>query len=129
MRTQRKQYGFTLIDMLTVMVIVAILSTISFATYATLQDDTKHASAQGVAGALASASVANYMLRSAGKATGSTHPIADCTHVANLLTPGSLATYTIAAKPSAPGATESCTVDHQRPGAGTAVTFTAYGIL
>ena len=128
MRTNRRQDGYTLIELLIVMVIVAILSTLSLTTYANLQDDTKHASAQGVAGALASASVANFMLRSAGKATGATQAIADCADVASLLTPGSLATFTIASKPIASGATESCTVDHVKPGTGTAATFTAYGI-
>jgi len=128
MRTRRKQNGYTLIELLIVMVIVAILSTISLTTYANLQDDSKHASTQGVAGSLASASVANFMLRSAGRANASTQAIANCVDVANLLTPGSLTSFTIAAQPIASGATATCTVDHVKPGSGTAATFTAYGI-
>ncbi len=129
MRTRHKQNGYTLIELIIVMVIVAILSTVSLTTYANLQDDSKQASAQGVAGALGSAAVANYVLRSAGKGSASTRAIADCADVANLLTPGSLATFTISPKPIAAGAAETCTVDHVKPGSATAASFTAHGIL
>src|SRR6188768_409662 len=104
MRTRRKQDGYTLIELLTVMVIVSILSTVSLQTFANLQDDSKHASARSMAGALGSASVANFTLRSAGKAGGSTLPIADCVDTANLLIPGSLSSFTITAQPITPGA-------------------------
>ena len=127
MRARRKANGYTLIELIIVIVILAILSTVSLRTYADLQDDAKHSGAQGVAGALGSASVANYALRS-GVTSASTSAIADCVDVGNLLTPGSLSSYAIVAKPIAPGATESCTVDHVKPGAGTAATFTAHGI-
>src|SRR6185436_2646181 len=98
MRAHRKQDGYTLIELIIVMVIIAILSTVSIQTYANLQQDTKHAGAQGVAGALSSASVANYTLRSGKVTSVTTIAIADCLHVGNLLVPGSLANYTITAK-------------------------------
>ena len=127
MRTRRKQEGYTLLELIIVIVIIGLLSTMSIQTYANLQQDSKHAAAQGVAGALSSASVANYTLRSGNVSAGSTIAITDCVHVGNLLLPGSLASYTIAAKPVPAGATETCTVDHVNPGAGTAATFTAHG--
>src|SRR5688572_2139259 len=127
MRTRRKQSGYTLIELIIVTVIVAILSTISLATYADMQDEAKRGAAQGVAGALGSASVANYMLR-AGRGPAGTTAITDCVDVATLLTPGSLDSFVIASKAITSGGTETCTIDHVKPGANTAVTFTAHGI-
>ena len=127
MRTRRKQSGYTLIELIIVIVILAILSTVSMRTYADLQDDAKHASAQGVAGALASASVANYMLR-LGKGPAGTIAVSDCADVAALLTTGSLESFVITPKPIANGSVEACTVDHVKPGTATAATFRAHGI-
>ena len=128
MRARRKQDGYTLLELIIVIVIIGILSTVSIQTYANLQQDSKHAGAQGVAGALSSASVANYTLRSGNVSSASTLAISDCVHVGNLLLPGSLSSYAITAKPIAPGATETCTIDHVKPAPGTAATFTAHGI-
>ena len=128
MRPHRKQQGYTLVELIIVIVIIAILSTVSIQTYANLQQDSKLAGAQGVAGALSSASIANYTLRSGNVSSASTIAITDCVHAGNLLLPGSLANYTIAAKPVAPGATETCTIDHVKPAPGTAATFTAHGV-
>jgi prepilin-type N-terminal cleavage/methylation domain-containing protein len=127
MRPRRKQDGYTLVELLIVMVIVAILSTISIQAFANLNNESRQAAAQNVAGALGSASVANYILRS-GNSTATTMPITNCVDVGNLLTAGSLQSFTIASKPIAHGATESCTVDHAKAGAGTAVSFVAHGI-
>ena len=128
MRARRKQDGYTLIELIIVMVIVAILSMVSIQTYANIQEDAKHSGAQGVAGALSSASVANYTLRSGNVTSVPTMAVADCADVGNLLVAGALASYTIVAKPVVSGATENCTVDHKRPGQGTAATFTAHGV-
>jgi prepilin-type N-terminal cleavage/methylation domain-containing protein len=129
MRTRRNQQGYTLIELIIVMVIVAILSTVSIQTYANLQQDTKQAGAQGVAGALSSASVANYTLRSGNITSVPTMAVTDCVDVGNLLVPGSLTSYAITAKPIAPGATATCTIDHVKSSPGTAATFTAHGVL
>ena len=126
MRQKRRHHGYTLIELLIVIVIVSILSTVSLRTYADLADESKMAGARGVAGALGSASAANFMLRNKGPA--GTIAISDCADNAGLLMPGSLQSFVITPKPIAPGATEFCTVDHIKPGAATAVTFTAYGI-
>lgn len=127
MRAHRKQKGYTLIELLIVVVIFAILSTLSIQTFANLQDDGKHATVQGVAGALASASTANYVLRSA-KNAAQTRAIANCVDTAALLTNGSLRSVVIVPQAIAPGAMATCTVDHVKPGASTAATFIAHGV-
>jgi len=127
MRTRKKVNGYTLIELIIVMVILAILSTVSLRTYADLQDDAKHSGAQGVAGALGSASAANYLLRMT-KGPAGTTAITDCADAGALLTSGSLSAYAIASKPIASGAIETCTVDHVKPGPATAATFIAHGI-
>ena len=133
MRTYRKldgfkQNGYTLIELIVVIVIVGILSTMSIQTYANLTAESRQAATQGVAGALSSASAANFTLRSAQLSSATTIAVSDCTHVASLLTAGSMASFTIASQPVAAGATATCTVDHVTPGPGTAATFIAHGV-
>jgi MSHA pilin protein MshA len=126
MGKRTKQRGYTLIDLIVVMVILAIMSTVAVAKYLDLHEDAKGASAQSVAGTLTSASVANYLVRVKGPAPN-TSAIADCADVAGLLMPGSLSTFVIESQPVAPGNTASCTLK-QTSGAATSATFTAYGI-
>jgi len=122
-----KQKGYTLIELIVVMVILSIMSTVAIAKYLDLHEDAKRASAQSVAGTLTSASVANYLVRLKGPASN-TSAIADCADVAGLLTPGSLSTFVIVSQPVAAGSTAACTLNHTSAGPTTSATFTAYGI-
>ena len=126
MGKRSKQRGYTLIDLIVVMVILSIMSTVAIAKYLDLNADAKHASVQSVAGTLTSASVANYLVRLKGTASN-TSAIANCADVAGLLAPGSLSNFVIEAQPVAPGNTASCTLNHTS-GAANSATFTAYGI-
>jgi len=126
MGKRSKQKGYTLIDLIVVMVILSIMSTVAIAKYLDLHEDARRASAQGVAGTLTSASVANYLVRLKGT-TSNTSAIGDCTDVAGLLMPGSLSNFVIQAQPVAPGSTALCILNHTS-GAATSAIFTAYGI-
>jgi prepilin-type N-terminal cleavage/methylation domain-containing protein len=125
-RTRTRQRGFTLIELITVFVTVSILSAIAIQKFMDLQDDTKRAAARGIAGALESSSTANYLLRS-GATSVPTIPVSDCVHAASLMLPGAMSGFAIAPKPVSPGAAETCTVDHVRPGQSTAARFIVRG--
>ena len=125
MRSRTKQAGFSAVELGVVAAIVSILATVAIPNYLGVQEDSKRAAVSGAAGALASASTANYVIRS-GKGLGSA--IADCTDVGHLMLAVSMSDFTIAPKRLAPGELGTCTVDHVAPGASTAVTFLAYGI-
>jgi MSHA pilin protein MshA len=121
-RTHQK--GFTLIELIIVIVIIAILAAVAIPKYLDLQEDAQRSAAQGVAGALGSASAANYAIRSGLPAKGS--PIASCTDVGNLLQTGSLDGFSLSTTTVTAGATTNCTVS--KTGASPVATFTAHGI-
>lgn len=114
----RIKQGFTLIELVMVIVIIGILSAIAIPQFIDLRGEARQAAVNGVAGALGSASAINY----AASVAGSPNAIAvdNCTDIAGALAGGALpsAEYAIADQAIASGATATCTVTLTPAGGG-----------
>jgi len=102
------QAGFTLIELIMVIVILGTLAAIAFPRFVDLSSEAENA-LEGVAASMGSASAMNYAVRVAsGRVKGV--PVADCTDVVNLLDGGLPPGYTVNTQAVAQGTTASCSV-------------------
>ena len=127
-QTYRLQAGFTLIELIIVIVIVGILAAVAIPRYTSLTGDAQQASVSGIAGALASASAMNYALRT-GLGTGKGSTVANCADIGGLLEgglPTPVDSFKISGGDIAVDKTVVCTLTG--PGAKTA-TFSGQGVL
>ena len=122
---KQAQKGFTLIELVMVIVILGVLAATAIPKFVDLKTDARQAALDGVRGALSSAAAINYAARSANAAKGNV--VANCTDVATSMQGGLPADYAITAAAVAANASATCTVSTVSTPVLTG-TFTAIGI-
>ena len=121
-----RQSGFTLIELVMVIVLIGVLAAIAIPKFVDLSGDAKAAAAEGVAGALSSAAAINFAARKANSSNGVA--VDNCDDVGQLLQGGALpANYSITSAAIAADATKTdCVVN--APASAASAAFTATGI-
>jgi MSHA pilin protein MshA len=126
-----KEKGFTLIELVVVIVILGILAATALPKFMDLRGDAVQSAVNGVAGALSSAAAINYSTRLITPSNG--YAVTNCQAVSNALQAGSLPSteYAITSLTVSTNATNNnavCTVSATINGTTKTANFTAIGI-
>ncbi len=119
---QKSQGGFTLIELVIVIVILGILAAVAVPRFIDLSAEAEEAATAGIAGSLSSGSAINYAAYKAGNANFV--EVSDCEHAENTLETPLSADYSITSASVTLDTAETCTLTG--PG-GASATFQAIG--
>jgi MSHA pilin protein MshA len=119
----KRQSGFTLIELVMVIVILGVLAAVAIPKFVDLKGEAATAASQGIAGSLASASVINYAATQMGKGTPG---LRSCDSFKTLIQGVWNGKYSLTGvDATGPGETTTCTVANTD--GGTPKTFEAIG--
>lgn len=104
----KQQSGFTLIELVVVIVLLGILGAAATAKFQDLSAEARAAAVQGIAGEISSGSAINFAKRSLNVANGSA--VTGCGNAGDLLQTGAPVGYTISTTACATGFTNGDTV-------------------
>jgi MSHA pilin protein MshA len=124
---KQAQRGFTLIELVMVIVILGVLAAVAIPKFVDLKSEAQVAALQGVVGGINSASAVNYAAKSASSTKGVTTTGLTCTTAATAIMQGGIPSgYTLPATVLVAG-DNSCLVTQTGTGGGTA-TATIIGL-
>ena len=125
----KQQQGFTLIELIVVIVILGILAATALPKFTNMQNEARIAAVKGVAGGIASGLSINYGVRSLNSASGVTTVVANCNVLpfSGLIDGGLPTGYTVSGGAVNSGVATTCTITDSSLAAASA-TFSATGI-